>query len=136
MKKIKAFIERGTDGTYGIYIDLNEKNLSYGIIGDGKTVQEAISDFHNSYEEMKLYYAEIGKNFTEVNFEFQYDVASFLQYYSRRFTLAGLEKITGISQGQLSHYLNGYRKPSKRTTEKIEKKIHEFANDLSQVHFA
>ena len=44
MKKINAFIERGNDGTYGIYMD--NKSLDYGLMGDGKTVNEAISDFY------------------------------------------------------------------------------------------
>jgi len=51
--KIKAFIERGNDGSYGVYVDLEDNTLNYGIIGDGKTINEAIDDFNNSYKEMK-----------------------------------------------------------------------------------
>lgn len=40
MKKVKAFIERGNDGTYGVYIDLLDKTLNYGIHGDGKTAKK------------------------------------------------------------------------------------------------
>ena len=50
-------------------------------------------------------------------FEFNYDVASFLSI-THRLTLAGLSRITGVSQGQLSHYVTGHRKPSARTVEK------------------
>jgi transcriptional regulator with XRE-family HTH domain len=50
-------------------------------------------------------------------------------------SLAGLERITGVAQGQLSHYLTGRRNPSKKTVEKIQHSIHEFANELSQVKF-
>ena len=62
-------------------------------------------------------------------------MASFLELYSNRFTLAGLQAITGINQKQLSHYLNGVKKPRMSTIEKIEKNIHDFANELSKVHF-
>lgn len=125
----------GSDGTYGVYLDLEEKRLSYGIIGDGDTVQEAIADFENSYEEMKTYYYDIGKNFQEAEFEYHYDMASFLQFYAKYFSLAGLSRLTGIHQGQLSHYVNGTRTPSKRTIRKMDESIHTFAKKLSQVQF-
>ncbi len=116
MKAI-AKIERGADGTYGVFIESD--NVPFGVLGDGKTVAEAIADFNNSLEEMREYYAETGKEFPQdLEFEFKYDTASFLQQYAYAFTLAGLERITGINQRQLSHYINGVRKPSEKTTQK------------------
>jgi len=135
MRKVNAFIERGNDGTYGIYVDLDEDQLTYGVIGDGKTVQEAIQDFYNSYAEVKELYKDKNQYFEEVEFVFKYDMASFLQYYSKVLSLAGLERLTGINQGQLSHYITGRRKPSRRTKEKIEKSLHNFAEEISQVEF-
>lgn len=135
MNKVKAFIERGNDGTYSVYVDLEDKTLNYGIIGDGKTVQEAVEDFKNSYTEMKEMHNELGKHFVEAEFSFVYDVASFLSYYSKMLSLAGLERITGINQGQLSHYVTGHRKPSPKTIEKIEHNLHHFGNEISQVQF-
>lgn len=131
--KVKVIIERGNDGSYGAYIGSN--NVSFGIIGDGKTVQDAKNDFLNSYEEMKDYYAENNKNFTECEFQFQFDIASFLAYYGSILSLAGMERLTGVNQGQLSHYVTGHRKPSKKTIEKIETKLHEFGKELNQVEF-
>ena len=135
MKKIKAFIERGTDGTYGVYVDLNDNTLNYGIIGDGNTVSEAIEDFQAGYLEMKDLYEKEGKHFVEAEFEFHHDTASFLNFYTNYFSLAGISRLTGIHQGQLSHYLNGTRNPSKRTIQKIDGCIRDFANNLSQVQF-
>jgi len=133
MKKVKAFIERGNDGTYSVYIDLENSDLNYGIHGNGKTVKEAILDFNNAYESMKEFYNEKRKDFIDATFEFQYDVPSFLSYYSNILSLAGMERLTGVNQGQLSHYVTGRRNPSKQTIEKIEKKLHEFGHELSQV---
>ncbi|GAB6011256.1 type II toxin-antitoxin system HicB family antitoxin [Viscerimonas tarda] len=135
MNKVKAFIERGKDGTYGVYVDLNDNTLNYGIIGDGNTVQEAIEDFKESYLEMKALHWEEEKQFVEAEFEFQYDTASFLQFYTAYFSLAGLSRLTGINQGQLSHYITGKRNPSKQTIEKIDHSIHDFAKNLGQVQF-
>jgi predicted RNase H-like HicB family nuclease len=131
--KVKAFIERGNDGSYGVYVDLEDTTLNYGIIGDGKTVTEAIDDFHNSYKEMKDSYASENKYFEEAEFEFKYDTASFLAYYSKILSLAGLGRLTGIAQGQLSHYVTGRRKPSPKTTKKIEDSLHKFGADMLQL---
>ena len=131
--KLKVIIERGDDGSYGAYI--GSDNAPFGIIGDGKTALEAKMDFLNSYEEMKAYYTETSKKFTDCEFEFQFDVASFLAYYGNILSLAGMERLTGVNQGQLSHYVTGRRKPSKKTIEKIENKLHEFGQELNQVEF-
>jgi hypothetical protein len=132
--KVKAFIERGDDGSYGVYVDLEDKILNYGIIGEGNSCREAIEDFYQAYHEMKELYIKEKKHFIEAEFEFRFDVASFLSYYSNILSLAGLGRLTGIAQGQLSHYITGRRKPSPRTVEKIEKSLHKFANEISQVH--
>ncbi len=132
MKAI-AVIERGSDGTYGIFI---ESDLPFGTLGDGKTVSEAIADFYNSVDEMREYYAEIGKEFPQdLEFEFKYDAASFLKYYAYAFTLAGLSRITGVNQHQLSHYINGVRRPSEKTVRKIEERIHAFGKEIAAVSF-
>jgi hypothetical protein len=133
MKTIKAFIERGDDGTYGVYIDLKDNSLNYGIFGDGKTAKEAIDDFNNSYIEMKKFHEDNRKKFVEAKFDFIYDLASFLSYYSNILSLSGLEKLTGVSQGQLSHYVTGHRKPSIKTTKKIEIKLKEFGSELHHI---
>ena len=131
--KVKAFIEKGNDGTYGVYIDLEENRLTYGIIGDGDTVEEAIADFYNSYEEMKLHYTEQEKVFQEVEFEFEYDVASFLSYYAEKLSKSGLEHITGINQKQLGHYSSGHKRPKTETVKKIQLALNNFGKELSQV---
>lgn len=133
MKAI-AVIERGADGAYGVFIESD--NVPFGAIGDGQTVAEAIADFNNSVNEMQSYYAEEGKAFPQdLEFEFKYDTASFLQQYAYAFTLAGLERITGINQRQLSHYINGIRKPSEKTTQKIEERLHAFGTEIASVRF-
>lgn len=135
METVKAFIERGNDGTYGVYVDLENNTLNYGIHGVGDSAKEAVEDFISSYEEMKEFYNQMGKEFVEAKFNYVYDTASFLAYYSKILSLAGLQRITGVNQGQLSHYVTGHRKPSQKTIEKIEKSLHAFAKEISQVHF-
>jgi len=135
MKTVKAFIERGDDGSYSVYVDLEDKTLNYGIHGTGKTAKEAVNDFISAYETMKEFHSMKGKEFIEVNFDFVYDVPSLLSYYSNILSLAGLHRLTGINQAQLSQYAIGYRKPGPKTVKKIETSLHVFAKELSQVQF-
>ena len=132
--KVKAFIERGNDG-YSVYVDLEDTTLNYGIHGTGSTAKEAISDFISAYEAMKEFHKSKEKEFVEADFDYQYDVPSFLSYYSNILSLAGMERLTGVNQGQLSHYVTGRRKPSKKTIEKIESKLQAFGKELNQVEF-
>ena len=134
MRTVNVIIERGADGTFDANMD-TYPDLKFGLLGQGKTVEEAKADLLNSYNEIKEIYAEQGKKVEDLEFDFKYDIPSFLLYYAFAFTLAGVERITGVSQGQLSHYINGVRKPSEKTAKKIQERIHEFAKNLSQVRF-
>lgn len=133
MRRVKAIIERAGDSNYSVYMDADD--MSYLVTGTGKTAEEAIECFKKGYDDMKAYYAEEGKDFEEAEFDYEYDMASFLSYYSKAFSLAGLSRITGINQGQLSHYMTGRRVPSAKTKEKMQRSIHDFANELKEVYF-
>ena len=133
MKKVRVFIERGKDGSYGAYMP-DDNVLDYGIIGDGATAAEAIADFRQAYEEMRLFYQEEGRPFKEVEFEFSYDVPSMLVYYADLLTYKGLARLTGISASQLSQYISGYRTPSGKTVCKIENALHKFGAELTGLH--
>ena len=135
MKKVKAFIEQGADGSYGVYIDLDDTSLNYGIYGDGATVNEAKEDFLKAYQDMKTIYENEGKEFIQAKFIFQYDTASFLSYYNQFISLAGLSKLTGINKSQLSHYIQGYRSPSPATSKKIEGALHRLGKELLAASF-
>jgi hypothetical protein len=129
-----VIIEKGQDGTFDVRTS-DEMSVDYMILGQGNTVEEAKKDFYSCYEEMKDVYKEQGLDFQEItSFKFQYDTASFLQYYSKILSLAGLERLTGVNQGQLSHYLTGRRKPSQKTIDKIQTNIHNFGKELQQLH--
>lgn len=133
MKNVVAIIERASDGTYSVYSD--DDNLPFLITGTGATIAEAHDMFVGGYEDMKRVFEEDGKEFEELVFEFHYDVPSFLQQYAYALTLAGLERITGVNQRQLSHYINGVRKPSKSTTQKIEERLRAFGQEIASVRF-
>ena len=131
--KAKVIIERGTDGVFSLYMDGDK--FDFGLNGQGDTVESAKEDFLMSYKELKDMYSDEGKNVPNLDFVYEYDVASFLNYYDGILSKSGLEKITGINQKQLWHYSSGRRKPSRETIKKIQEGLNRFAKDLNQVHF-
>ena len=131
MEKIVIIIESSSD-----YYDAYAENCP-GIYGAGETVEDARK---NVLEGLRLYVEQNKDNLPDIlkgdyGIEFKYDVQSFLKRYSKHLSLSGLEVVTGINQKQLSHYVTGRKSPRKNTVRKIEKSIHDFAKDLSQVHF-
>ena len=126
----QVIIERGTDGMYSCFV--SEKTpLKNGVIGYGNTVEAAKADFLEAYNEAVELFGE-EENLT---FVFAYDTASFLQAFSKKMSLAGLQAITGINRKQLNHYVTGHSKPSPTTVAKIESGIKKFQEELSQVSF-
>lgn len=125
---VKVIIERSEDGVY-YCVPLDQDKLKTGVLGCGKTVEEAKQDFYASYAEAVDQYGEV----EGLDFDFAYDIASFLQMFSRRLSLAGLEAITGINRKQLNHYVTGHRKPKPATVEKIAIGIKKFQEELSLV---
>lgn len=132
METVKAYITKEKDGSYSIYAEENAP-INYGLVGEGKTVQEAIDEWGRVYAAMKESYATDNMPFVEAEFKYYFDVASFLARYSSILTLSGLSKLTGISAAQLSQYVTGYRHPSPKTTAKIQTALRAFADELNQV---
>ena len=130
-KKLIATIARDGNG-YGAWIENCQ-----GVYGEGDTVQEAKASL---LEGLGLYIKH-NQEIPEIlqgNYEIEYffDVPAFLKYYSNIFTKSALEKITGINQKQLGHYVSGFRNPSKKTIEKIDNALHRLSDELSQVRLA
>ncbi|MDR2802309.1 MAG: DNA-binding protein [Prevotellaceae bacterium] len=129
MKKVKVIIERGDDGFSAYTIDKFE---DFALFGFGDSVEKTIDDFNIAYGELK---ASLD-NVPELQFDFRYDVASFLDYFSGMLSKSGLQKITGINQKQLWHYAAGRSKPRPETTRQIQTRLHNFADELKRIHFA
>lgn len=129
--KVKVMIEKGTDGFYSAYMD--DDRFDFGLNGQGNTVQEAKDEFFTVYAELKEMKEEKKQEVPDLKFRFEFDVDSFLNYYSGVLSKSGLERITGINQKQLWHYASGKRKPTKNTILKIQEGLHKFADELRQV---
>jgi len=130
--KTTALIEKGKDGTYGIYTpDINST-----IIGDGNTVAEAKADFENSVQEVLAAYREHGDKLPEelksIEFEYKYDLASLFNYYSW-INVTQFAKIAGINAGLMRQYKAGITYISEAQTRKIETALHKLGEELTAV---
>lgn len=126
MEKVTVIIEMSNDGSYTA---VPQHNYKIGFFGQGNTVDEAIIDLNNSLCEAK----EIMPELPTMEWELKFDTASFLQFYSNRLSLAGLQTITGINRKQLSHYVTGHSRPSAATVQKIQAGINNFSQQLGRV---
>ena len=131
METLKIIIEKSSD-----FYDAYAENCD-GIYGAGDTVEEAKK---NVIEGLNLYIKYNKDNLPEILqrdyvIEYHFDVPSFLKYYSTVFTKSALQRMTGINQTQLTHYVSGFRKPSKKTIYKLDTAINNLSKELSQVHF-
>ncbi|MDH6358424.1 type II toxin-antitoxin system HicB family antitoxin [Parabacteroides sp. PF5-9] len=127
IKKLKAVITGGKD-QFGAWIEEVP-----GAYGAGETIEETKQ---NLLEGLNLYIEE-NENIPAVlkadyEIDFTFDTSGFLKYYSKYISFAGMKEITGINQKQLWSYANGYRNPSKETSEKILNSIQLFGEKLLQ----
>lgn len=133
MKTIEAIIERAKDGTYSVYC----KNEIFSGVGDSlEQAKDSLLRQMEFYKETAQaegfkYPAFLDSPFTV---SYQVDVLSLVKYYVGEgiFSLAGLEKMTGINQKQLWSYLNG-TKPRKAQVSRLEKGFQALRKDLDLI---
>lgn len=130
MKKIIIVIERSAD-----LFDAYSDNCD-GIYGAGDTLEACKADIETSIRQIKEklpieQWPEELKG--EYELEYKLDTQSFLEYFSQYLSLAGMERITGVNQKQLSNYLNRRSKPRKQQIERISKGLRRFASELLSI---
>ena len=133
MTTIEAIIERAKDGTYSVYC----KNEIFSGVGETlDQAKESLLQQMSFYKETALaegfrYPAFLDGPFTVT---YQADVLSLLKYYVGEgiFSLAGMEKMTGINQKQLWSYMNG-TKPRKTQVSRLDKGFQALREDLDMM---
>ena len=107
-----------------------------GIYAGGETIEEVKADTEEAIRLIKKNLPEDrwpSQIKGEYEIEWKFDVPSFLEYYSNFMSLAGMEKMTGIHQKQLSNYLNHRAVPRKKQADRILTGIHKFAHELLSI---
>jgi hypothetical protein len=130
--KTTALIEKGKDGTFGIFTP----ELHHTIIGEGNSVEESKEDFLNSVKEILASYTELGKplpvELQDLEFEFRYDIASLFDYY-KFINVSKFAKVTGIHPSLMRQYKTGNQYISENQVLKIEEALHKIAKELAGI---
>ena len=133
MTTIEAIIERANDGTYSVYC----KDEIFS--GAGDTIEAAKQDMLSQmsfYKETAIMEGFKYPAFLDDEYEISYsvDAQSLMKYYVGKgiFSLAGMEKMTGINQKQLWSYLNG-TKPRKTQNNRIVAGFQSLNKDLTAI---
>jgi predicted RNase H-like HicB family nuclease len=132
MEKVNVIIEKSKTG-FSAYLPELPGCVSTGSsINEVKDhISEAIS-FH--LDGMKQDQLSIPGLFSsKYILQFSYDVETFLNHYDQIFTRRALSRITGINESLLSQYASGLKHPRKAQAKRIEKGLHELANELLQI---
>uniref|UniRef100_A0AB33J0T1 Type II toxin-antitoxin system HicB family antitoxin n=2 Tax=unclassified Prevotella TaxID=2638335 RepID=A0AB33J0T1_9BACT len=130
MEKIIIIIEKSKD-----YFDAYSDTCD-GIYAAGASIEEVKKDALQAIELIKKNLPEDRwprQIKGEYEIEWKLDVPSFLDYYSEFMSLAGMERVTGINQKQLSNYLNHRAIPRRKQADRIMNGIHKFATELLSI---
>ena len=117
--KIKAVIEKGTDGQYYIYSEEHFGNSYFG--GFGNSVSAAKADFVASIKEAINEETEENHkvpSFNDIKIEYQYDIPSFFNFFDF-INVSKFASYVGINESKMRAYKSGVSYPSEKTTTKI-----------------
>lgn len=125
-------VEQGRDGYFSCYM---EEEIPYiGLLGYGKTSQEAIEELKAVYKEEKAFLEKEGKKVPEIEFTVKYDMASFFN----RFDFLNKSKIAeraGINPSLLRKYTSGVAKAGRQQYEKLSNAVRSLATEMLSATF-
>ena len=130
MEKIIMIIEKSKD-----FFDAYSDNCD-DIYAAGDSVQAVKEDAMRAIEGIKRNLPEDRwpKQIKgEFEIEWKFDVPSFLEYYGNYLSLAGLQRMTGINQKQLSNYLHHRAVPRQKQADRIINGLHNFAREILSI---
>ena len=131
-EKLIVTVEMASDGSFSCYIEDDSKD--FGAVGMGKTSEEAIDSFRESYRLMSEEYRNEGKPLPEYDFEYKYDLRSFFDYFNC-FNTKKIAEMSGINYAQLNQYLTGRRNAGRMQYEKIAGCIRKITQELQVATF-
>ena len=131
VKKLKAIIEKASDGGYCIYIP-----EIAGYVGLGDTEEDAKKDLKEAINEVVSYCKEQGIHDNiyggNVGFDYQYDLSGFFKKFDI-FTVPALAKSVGINSRLMRQYKAGKTYISFKRKQQIETGIHQLGESMLNV---
>lgn len=125
-RKVTVVVESGKD-LYSCFMTGTD-DLTFGLIGDGKTAKAAMEDFLIADKEMREFYEEEGKEYPDLEFHFVFDVGAFFNYYP--LSISAFAKYIGMNASLLRQYAAGIKSPQGKSLEKIRQGIAKIKEDI------
>ena len=132
-RKIKAIIEKGTDGRYSVYSKDHFGNSYFGGFGD--SVAGAKEDFMESVRE--AIEEETAENrpvciIEDVVVEYSYDIPSFFNLFDF-INVSRFAEYAGVNESKMRAYKSGVSFPGEKTTDKILRAVRHIGEELTAV---
>ena len=131
-KKILVTVEYGENKTYSCYSETRIGDYSL-VCGDGGTVAEAKDDFLRAVEECREIYPD-DKRYSELSFEYKYDLRSFFNYFSF-LNVSDIAKRAGINPSLMRQYTSGVKTAGEKIYERLSSCIEQIKKDLNAASF-
>lgn len=132
--KTTAIIEVWDDRTISIYVPEFE---GFNLNGQGRTVEEAKHSLLSAMEDYKRMFEADGKKvpalLSGVEFEYKYDIASFLEYF-RFISASTFAECADVSPSLMQQYERRTAFASESQKVEIERAIHKVGKELISIH--
>lgn len=130
--KANIVFEMAKDG--GCSCFMQEDVPDFGLLGYGNSPKEAKADMLQAYEEIKEILKEEGKNPTELEFVYHYDMKSFFEYFDF-LNISKVAERAGINPSLMRKYTSGVANAGEGQYLKLQKAIHSMASELAAANF-
>ena len=132
--KIKAIVEKGSDGRYSVYSSSHLGNSYLG--GFGYSVGKAKRDFELSIQEALQEQRAVSAEQPlpdSITVEYRYDLPSFFNFFDF-INVSKFAEYAGINESKMRAYKSGIAYPGEKTTAKIVKAIRTIGSEFSAVY--
>lgn len=130
--KVTAIMEKAKDGHYSCYVE--DDLPGFGLSGFGDTAEAAKKDMMNAYQEIKKMQEEEGKEVSELEFVYKYDIQSFFDYFSF-LNVTKVAEMAGINPSLMRQYTSGVANAGQKQYDKIRVAIGKISKELSAATF-
>ncbi len=130
--KVTVIMEKAKDGYYSCFVE--DDLPGFGLSGFGDTAEAAKEDMLEAYKEMKEIQVEEGKDVSELEFIYKYDMQSFFDYFSF-LNVTKVAELAGINPSLMRQYTSGVTNAGQKQYDKIRVAVERISKELSAATF-
>ena len=132
MQKVIIIVEQASDGAFWCRTETDIAGV--GLNACGKDVASAKADLLECYEEAKADMKAEGKEMPDVEFEYQYDLQSFFNYFNF-LNVTEIAKRAGINPSLMRQYSSGIKTAGEKTYKRLSVCVDNIKSELQAASF-